>query len=79
MQGGGDAKEELLPLEDYYDQENGRFVYPIAASASEADAGIITDSAGNIIEASVTIETEISSRPLENWNEQKNLERQFKK
>ena len=23
----------------YYDQENGRFVYPIAASASEADAG----------------------------------------
>ena len=72
--GTGDAKEELLPLEDYYDQENGRFVYPIAASASEADAGIITDSAGNIIEASVTIETEISSRLLENWNEQKNLE-----
>ena len=45
--------------------------YPIRPSASEADAGIITDSAGNIIEASVTIETEISSRLLENWNEQK--------
>ena len=49
--GTGDAKEKnFSPLEDYYDQENGGFVYPIAASASEApDAGSYNDSAGNII------------------------------
>lgn len=70
--GSGDDREELTPLQDYY--KDGKVVYPIASPSS---AGMKSDTAGNITEAVITVETRLNDSiitGMEKWGTVRELD-----